>query len=128
MLYCTIYIVRHGQSEANAQDLYGLDLDLTEKGRQQIKQLTQALQNVKFDAIFSSPLIRAKQTAEIIALEHNLAVKTHQALRERNYDILEGRKGSEVQKELAELFEKREELAGEQRIKFKFSDNYETDE
>ena len=46
-------IVRHGQSEANLQDLYGMDTALTEKGREQIKELTGKLKDIKFDAIIA---------------------------------------------------------------------------
>lgn len=125
---CIMYVVRHGQSRANLEDLYGLDTNLTKKGEEQIKQLVQRLKDIHFDAIISSNLLRARQSAEIISLDHKLAIKTHDALRERYYGILEGKKGSLIRKELQELFKKRSELAYEERIKFKFSEDYESDE
>lgn len=126
--FCTIYLVRHGQSETNLQDIYGLDANLTENGKKQIKQLATRLRHIHFEAIISSTMLRAKQSAEIIALEHNLTVKTYEALKERCYGVLEGKKGYLIQEELKDLFRKRSKLAYEERIKFKFSKNYESDE
>jgi len=126
--FCTIYLVRHGQSEANEQDLYGLDTALTSKGKEQIKLLSEKLRQIHFDALMASSMLRAKQSAEIIAPDHDLAVKTYHALRERHYGHLEGRKGKLVYEELKELFQKRSTLVYEERVKFKFSDDYESDE
>lgn len=126
--YCTIYIVRHGQSEANLQDLYGMDTALTEKGKDQIKELTGKLKGIKFDAIIASTMLRARQTAEIIALDHQLAVKTYEALKERNYGTFEGRQVKDVLPEIKELLEKRTALAYEERLKFKLNPTYESDE
>src|SRR4051812_23726448 len=90
--YCTIYLVRHGQSHGNHPvDTYGLDKELTEKGHQQAKEAAKNLKKIKFDAIFASPLRRAQQTAKIIAEEHKLAVLTKDALRERFRGVLEGK-------------------------------------
>jgi len=87
----TIYVVRHGQSEFNATlDLDTIPLDgefgahLSNIGKNQAKELTQKLENVKFAAIFSSDLARARETAEILALEKKIAVETTKTLRERD--------------------------------------------
>ena len=103
--YCTLYIVRHGQSQANyPSDLYGLDRNLTEKGKEQAKNASKQFKKMKFDAIISSPLVRAKETAEIIAAELKLAVSTKEMLRDRKFGKLEGRQTKEVKEELKELF------------------------
>ncbi len=87
------YIVRHGQSEANVDEILAGQLEslLTGKGEIQAKETSLELKHIKFDAVFSSDLIRAKRTAEIIILEKKLAVITTQALRERSYGIYEGK-------------------------------------
>ena len=88
----TFYIVRHGESEANVLMNTGVKLpglkdwdpDLTPQGIAQAKQKFEALQQVHFDLVFASDLLRAKKTAEIIAAERELAVMTSAALRESN--------------------------------------------
>lgn len=96
--YCTFYIVRHGETELNVKGLLqGIqDSALTPLGEKQAKVLAIELRNVDFDLIFSSDLLRAKRTAEIIALERNLAVKTSELLRERQFGKFEGRPREEL--------------------------------
>lgn len=105
--YCTIYLVRHGQSHGNHPiDTYGLNKELTEKGHIQAKEAAKRLKKIKFDVIFASPLIRAQQTAKIIAEEHKLAVLTKEMLKERYHGILEGRATAEAKKEISEQITK----------------------
>lgn len=63
-----LYIVRHGQTQWNkAKKLQGWqNSDLTEEGIQGAKLLSQRLKDVKFDYIYSSPQIRAIETANLI--------------------------------------------------------------
>lgn len=87
----TFYIVRHGQSEGNVVgDIFGGDPVLTEKGLEQAETLSKLLSETSIDQIFSSNLIRAKQTAEIIALEKNLQAQEDERIRERFFGNLEG--------------------------------------
>ncbi len=90
--YCTIYIARHGQTQWNVEGkIQGhTDSPLTKEGKAQAKNLAHELKDIKFDAAYSSDLLRAKRTAQIVALEHELIVKTKEALRERNFGSLEG--------------------------------------
>lgn len=66
-----LYFVRHGESVANAQRVFAgqIDTPLTEKGREQAKAVGKAAKGQHFDLIVASPLIRAHETAEIIARE-----------------------------------------------------------
>jgi probable phosphoglycerate mutase len=84
----TFYIVRHGESEYNLKKLVqgsGTgDTTLTEKGKKQASEVAEMLNQINFDAIFSSHLKRALQTAEIIARTKNLSVQTDERLRERS--------------------------------------------
>ena len=91
---CTIYIIRHGETEWNVKKIMQGQKNslLTTKGIQQAKQAAKQLKQIKFAAIFSSDLLRAKRTAQIIALEHKLIVKTRKILRERYYGKFEGKK------------------------------------
>ncbi len=127
--YCTMYILRHGQSEANyPADTYGLDKGLTEKGREQAKIAATKLKNIKFDVIFASPLVRAQETAAIMAEEHKLEILTEEALKERHSGKLEGRIIKEVEEELSHLVEMRENLPFEEWKKIPFGEGRETDE
>ncbi len=62
-----VYIVRHGQVPHNALGQYnGADEDLTELGIKQAIELKNRIRKIDFDIIISSPLTRAKHTANII--------------------------------------------------------------
>lgn len=87
-----IYIVRHGQTKLNrAQALQGRsDYPLNENGVEQARGAGQWLadQGITFSYIFSSPLIRAIQTAELIA--PGIEVRTDERLIEMDYGPYEG--------------------------------------
>ena len=89
---CTVYIVRHGQSEANRDHLCGgqTDSPLTELGISQAAEAKRLLSDVHFDAVYSSDLQRAAKTAEVI---WGSPVPKNQQLfdlRERSFGELEG--------------------------------------
>lgn len=88
----TLYIVRHGQTDWNDQHrIQGhTDIPLNENGEIQAKELGIELENVNFDKAFSSDLLRAKRTAEIIAIEKDLEIETTHLLREVSYGSFEG--------------------------------------
>jgi broad specificity phosphatase PhoE len=125
---CTMYIVRHGQSEANAQGRYGMDTDLTELGRKQAKDVAEKFKEVKFDAVFSSPLRRAHDTAKTIAQEHNLAVITREALRERKEGAIDGRLYEEMREQLKDLYDMRYTVPYDKWKTVRMAEGWETDE
>ncbi len=89
-----IYFVRHGQSEANVQMVISnrdLFHPLTELGWQQAEALARSLADVPLAAIYSSPIVRAAQTAQIVAAARGLPVELADALREPDCGIMEGR-------------------------------------
>ncbi len=85
-----IYIIRHGQTELNnKQVLQGRsDYPLNEKGIAQAHVAAERLRLVSFSSVFSSPLIRAVQTAEIIA--PGVPVRIDERLIEMDYGPYEG--------------------------------------
>ncbi len=85
-----IYIIRHGQTELNSRGvLQGRsDHALNEKGIAQAKEAAQRLRGIPFSAVWSSPLVRALQTAEIIA--PGLAPNIDDRLTEMDYGPYEG--------------------------------------
>ncbi|MCR4610467.1 MAG: histidine phosphatase family protein [Lachnospiraceae bacterium] len=64
-----IYLTRHGQTHLNRKELMQgrTDAPLNEKGIMQAENARQFIKDVHFDAVYSSPLIRAKQTASIMS-------------------------------------------------------------
>lgn len=130
--YCTMYIVRHGETEWNvAKRMQGhTNSNLTKLGMEQAKARAKSLKNIKFDLAFSSDLIRAKKTAEIISLEHKLVVETTDVLRERFFGELEGKHFKDAQDELRYIFEEyvdeAEKLLLEQKLDKHVLDSVET--
>ncbi|MEM1171726.1 MAG: histidine phosphatase family protein [Cyanobacteria bacterium P01_H01_bin.35] len=96
-----VILVRHGQSTYNIERRIQGRLDesvLTETGKNTARQVGEALQNIKFDAIYSSPLQRAKQTAEIICscLDSPPPIKIKENLREIDLPLWAGMLREEV--------------------------------
>ena len=84
-----IYIVRHGQVLHNALKQYNTrDEDLTEVGVEQAIELREKIKDYHFDIIISSPLVRAKHTAEIIA--NGRKIYFDDRLKERSCGSLSG--------------------------------------
>ena len=89
-----LYFVRHGESEANILHEFsnrGLKHGLTQKGREQAQQLARSLQDVTISKLYSSPLLRARQTAEILGQAFGLSYTVTDALREFDCGVLEGK-------------------------------------
>lgn len=104
----TLYFVRHGESEANLLREFsnrGLKHGLTAKGRQQAQALAASLRDVPVTALFCSPLLRARQTAEILAQQLGVAPEVADALREFDCGVLEGRSDAASWQAYAELSE-----------------------
>lgn len=120
--YCTFYVIRHGQTEWNLKKIIQghRDSPLTEMGINSAKQHAKKLINIQFDAIFSSDSLRAKQTADIVALKRNIAVKTTQHLRERSYGKYEGKSLDIFTNELRHLVEKFKKMSDEEKKKHKY--------
>ena len=91
-----LILIRHGQSEWNALNQFTgwKDPGLTAKGIEEAHNAGRIINNLKinFDLVFTSALIRAQNTAEIILKEINQPLSTikNQALNERNYGDLAG--------------------------------------
>ena len=85
-----IYLVRHGEVNHNLYKLYNReDEDLNETGIKQAKQLRDKIKNIKYDFIISSPLSRARQTADIINVD-NKNIVIDDRLKERDPGSLSG--------------------------------------
>ena len=126
---CTFYIVRNGETEGNVKKVFQgqTDYPLTNKGKKQAKESAVKFSGIRFDTVFSSDLMRAKKTAEIIAVEHRLIVITKKLLRERTFGRLEGKPHADYSRELKEAILKFETLSEKEKFSFKFREDIESD-
>ena len=101
-----IYFVRHGETDYNVLGISQgqLDIPLNEKGIKQAEELSENLKNYHFDIIYSSPLIRAKKTAEIINMHHGVKIVYDDRLKEFYAGRRQGTKSSEWTPEMNEDF------------------------
>lgn len=97
--------VRHGQTDWNAEGLFQgqADIPLNDVGRAQAAALAPALAALNPDAIVSSPLLRARATAEAIAEASGLDVAFDPRLAEINVGTWMGRKLADVGQEHPEM-------------------------
>lgn len=91
-----IYIIRHGETDMNVKGvLQGvLDEPLNQAGRDLAAITAQAMGKIHFDECFSSPLVRAKETAEIVLKEtgNDIPVQIDERIQEMNFGEAEGNK------------------------------------
>ena len=83
-----LYLVRHGKTEYNTVKRYtgSTNVPLSEEGVAQAHKTAEMLKNIPFDVIVSSPLLRAKTTAEIIAEYHpDIPIIFNDGFRERSF-------------------------------------------
>jgi|TARA_B100000214_G_scaffold362914_1_gene327878 2,3-bisphosphoglycerate-dependent phosphoglycerate mutase len=92
----TLVLIRHGQSLWNAENKFTgwTDIGLSEKGIEEAENAGKILEDVAFDVVHTSALIRAQKTAEII-IENNkkskgIPVHKDKRLNERHYGSLQG--------------------------------------
>lgn len=100
----TLLVIRHGETEwNNAHRIQGggSDVPLSAEGRRQALALALRLATTDIEAIYSSPLSRALETARLVAWPHNLEVVQEPRLREISAGNLEGVTNSELGMTLA---------------------------
>ena len=87
-----IYLIRHGQTEWNAiKKLQGWNnSELTEKGIEDARNLSERLKDIEFDVIYSSPQKRALDTAKIIKGDRNTEIVTLEELKEIRFGVWQG--------------------------------------
>jgi len=104
-----ILLIRHGQVEWNAKSAYTgwTDIDLNERGIREAEIIADRLSQVQLAAVYSSDLIRAKRTADIIAKKHDLTPIEEPDLREINYGMWEGLDAEKITSQFGrDIFEK----------------------
>ena len=102
-----LVIVRHGQSQWNLENRFTgwIDIDLSPAGEEEALKAGEKLGNYKFDEAFTSDLIRAQRTLDIILKEINqkdIPVSKDKALNERMYGDLQGMNKDECRKKFGD--------------------------
>jgi broad specificity phosphatase PhoE len=95
-----IILVRHGETDWNAERRWQghSDRPLNEAGRRQAEELAARLDGAPIDAVYSSDLLRAHETARLLAEPRGLEVVVVPGLRERRFGSWEGLQDVEVER------------------------------
>lgn len=94
----TIHFIRHGDTEASGDGVFcgDLDIPLAKSGVAQADALAKRLATWKIDAVYVSPKLRARMTAEPTCRALNLGAKVEEGLKEIGYGSWEGRHETEI--------------------------------
>lgn len=102
-----LVVIRHGETRANAEGRYlgALDMGLNETGWEQVGTLAQELvRETPFQRLLSSPLLRARQSADVISRALALPVQVIPTFRERHVGVFEGLTQAEARSRYPELW------------------------
>ncbi len=93
-----VYLVRHGEAQGNVEEFFQgkTDCEISAKGKLQLDALAERFRDISFDALYSSPLKRAYETAEAVNRYHGSEIITREGLTEINAGVFEGVKWSEL--------------------------------
>jgi broad specificity phosphatase PhoE len=102
-----MFLVRHGRTVWNKEQIFRghRDVPLDEVGKDQARLAASRLRNEPIDAIYSSPLSRAYQTAEAIAQPHGLDVRVDERFTDLHFGIWEGKRRSDVAQQYPDLYD-----------------------
>ncbi|MFA7249654.1 MAG: histidine phosphatase family protein [Dehalococcoidia bacterium] len=100
-----LYLVRHGQTDGNAEGRSQgrRDVPLNDRGRRQAAALAERLRERPLVAVYASPLLRSLATAQMIAAPHRLDVQTDARLAELDQGLLDGLTGEEMRRDYADF-------------------------
>ena len=95
-----LWLVRHGETAWSLSGAHTsrTDIPLTEHGRKRAEELRDYLQGTKFDAVFTSPMQRARETCAIAGFGD--VAKAEDGLKEWDYGVYEGKTTKEIQAEI----------------------------
>lgn len=109
--FCIMYLIRHGATDVNTANPprlqgRGVNLGLSDVGRQQAERTANFLAQRKLTAIYGSPLRRSQETARIIARPHGLNVQTLEQIIEVDVGHWEGRSWIDIEKDDPEYYQR----------------------
>jgi probable phosphoglycerate mutase len=101
-----LYVIRHGETDFNVQGRYAgsTDVPLNDNGFIQAKELAVKLRDIQFDIIISSPLLRARQTAEVVQKYFQKPLLIIDQFAERNVGVYEGLTREEAKSQYPDLW------------------------
>jgi alpha-ribazole phosphatase len=101
-----LYMVRHGQTAASRENRFSGSSDppLTEIGEAMALAFAQAYASMKWEAIYTSPMLRTRQTADALCRLTGNQARVEQGLKEVDYGEWEGLRQSEVKERWPEAF------------------------
>jgi broad specificity phosphatase PhoE len=104
-----LYLARHGETTTSSEFRYvgHMDVDITENGVEQMKNLRDRLMNEDIHALFCSDLLRSKKGAQIIGSIHDIQPIAHADFREINLGIWEGLTREEIVEKYPEDYNNR---------------------
>ncbi|HEX7158330.1 MAG TPA: histidine phosphatase family protein [Edaphobacter sp.] len=107
-----LWVVRHGETEwsASGKHTSRTDVPLTEHGRKRAEELRDYLKGTKFDAVFVSPMQRARETCQIAGFGAQAVVDD--GLKEWDYGIYEGKTTAEIRAEIPGWSVWKDEIVG----------------
>lgn len=93
-----VYLVRHAEAMGNINETFQgrTDENITEKGYKQLRELSERFKDIQLDVIYSSPLIRTRETADAVNKYHGLEVTYDERLIEINGGVWEGKNWSDL--------------------------------
>lgn len=104
LMMTKLILIRHGQTDFNIQKRYCgySNPSLNEEGRRQVNLLKNTLCEMKADILYSSDLLRAMETAQILLPD--MSIQKNEKLREYNFGVFEGLTYDEIMKTHAGIF------------------------
>ncbi|MBT3730056.1 class I tRNA ligase family protein [bacterium] len=107
------FVMRHGEAEHNVKNILSSKVDnphhVTEKGIEDTKKASKELKNKKIDFVFASPLVRTKETAEIVSNELGIGIKDiiyDERIKEHDFGDLDGKDHKTYSKMVSSLKDK----------------------
>ncbi|MFH1727462.1 MAG: histidine phosphatase family protein [Pseudomonadota bacterium] len=93
-----LYLIRHGQTDWNEKKIImgKKDISLNQNGKTEINTIVKTINNVKFDALYCSPIKRAVESAELIAKKIKLTPTLCEPFTEIPLDMWEGEKAKKL--------------------------------
>jgi broad specificity phosphatase PhoE len=101
-----LYLVRHGATQSSTEDRFAgsVNIEISEEGKFQVGRLAERLADDSIAAVYCSPLVRAVQTAEILASPHQLPLIHEEGLREIHHGHWEGMRRADVESQFPEEY------------------------
>jgi len=100
---CLLLLVRHATAEGNGRFLGQRDVPLSAAGRRELRLLCEKCSRYSIRAVYSSDLLRARQTADAVATRLGLQVQVRPALREMHFGEWEGLSWNQIAKRYPKL-------------------------